>query len=429
MATQNLKQRQTNAPVSQADSGTHVVEKTIDDAHPGGKVKHGELVQLVRLLAFTSFFMAGCVSIVATQFLGAPLYWINKDLYYAYMSLTKRSFGILITCATEWWSPTIVRISGDASVAGQLRETADGRVECHFPDRMVMVANHQLYSDWLYLWWIAYANQPQMHGHIYIILKESLKYIPIIGQGMMFYGFIFMSRKMATDQARLAHRLGKLKERHSGPLSGSAGYDPMWLLLFPEGTNASNNSRNKSAKWAEKIGVKDMQHVILPRSTGTFFCLNELKGTVEYVYDCTVAYEGVPRGKFGQDYFTLHSTYLQGRPPKSVNMYWRRFAIADMPLDDPHKFDLWLREKWYEKDALMEQYINTGRFPEFESAVNGNATKDTVKGKFIETEVKAGHWWEVLRVVQVLAAFALVANLLARVWNVVFYGNQKGYQP
>lgn len=132
-----------------------------------------------------------------------------------------------------------------------------------------------------------------MHGHIYIILKESLKHIPIVGWGMRFYGFIFMTRKMATDQPRLAYRLGKLKEVHSGPLSGASGLDPMWLLLFPEGTNASDNGRAKSAKWAEKIGVKDMEHTLLPRSTGSYFCLNELKGTVDYVYDCTMVYGGV----------------------------------------------------------------------------------------------------------------------------------------
>jgi len=82
--------------------------------------------------------------IVTTQFLGVPLYWYNKDLYYAYMALTKQSFGIFVTTLTQWWSPTVVRISGDASVAGQLRKTPDGRVECHFPDRIVMIANHQV---------------------------------------------------------------------------------------------------------------------------------------------------------------------------------------------------------------------------------------------------------------------------------------------
>lgn len=68
----------------------------------------------------------------------------------------------------------------------------------------------------------------------------------------------------------------------------------MWLLIFPEGTNASDNGRRKSAQWAEKTGIKDMEHQLLPRSTGMFFCLNELDGTVDYVYDCTLAYEGIP---------------------------------------------------------------------------------------------------------------------------------------
>jgi 1-acyl-sn-glycerol-3-phosphate acyltransferase len=68
----------------------------------------------------------------------------------------------------------------------------------------------------------------------------------------------------------------------------------MWLLIFPEGTNASDNGRIKSAAWAKKINIKDMEHMLVPRSTGSFFCLNELKGTVDYVYDCTMAYEGIP---------------------------------------------------------------------------------------------------------------------------------------
>lgn len=151
----------------------------------------------------------------------------------------------------------------------------------------------QIYTDWLYLWWVGYANTPKTHGALYIILKESLKYIPIVGTGMRFYGFIFMSRKMAVDQPRMAHRLGKLKTQHTAP-NGEKYLDPMWLLLFPEGTNASQNGKNKSAKWAAKIGVKDPEHMLLPRSTGIYFCLSELKGTVDYVYDCTVAYEGVP---------------------------------------------------------------------------------------------------------------------------------------
>ncbi|KAM6509285.1 hypothetical protein FSOLCH5_012286 [Fusarium solani] len=262
-------------------------------AHPSGREGYGTLMQILRGALFSFYFMTCCIIIHITQFIGAPLYFFNRDWYYAYMAMTKRSFCLTITVMTQIWGPTTIRISGDESVAGQIKLRPDGGVQFEFPERLVLIANHQIYTDWLYLWWVGYANSPGMHGHIYIILKESLKMIPLIGWGMLFYGFIFMSRKMATDQPRLAYRLNKLKQRKVDP-NGKSYMDPMWLLLFPEGTNLSRNGRRKSAGWAAKNDLKDPDHVMLPRSTGMFFCLNELKGTMDYVYDCTVAYEGIP---------------------------------------------------------------------------------------------------------------------------------------
>jgi lysocardiolipin and lysophospholipid acyltransferase len=115
--------------------------------------------------------------------------------------------------------------------------------------------------------------------------------------------------------------------------------------------------------------------------------------------------------------------YLQGRPPPSVNMHWRRFAIADIPLNDEKEFEVWLRDRWYEKDAFMEQFLTTGRFPPNASATNG-ATNGNTKEDYIETEVKLCHWWEVGNIFVVLATFGLIANLGAKVWNVVLYGKQ-----
>jgi lysocardiolipin and lysophospholipid acyltransferase len=159
METGKLRQRQKPATVTKAE-----VDTGQKAGHPGGDIKHGGATQILRLLLVIVYFMSSCFSyacpvlvgtfycqrltndnrIVATQFIGVPLYWINRDLYYAYMALTKQSFGIFVTTLTQWWSPTVVRISGDASVAGEVRKTKDGRVECHFPDRMVMIANHQV---------------------------------------------------------------------------------------------------------------------------------------------------------------------------------------------------------------------------------------------------------------------------------------------
>ena len=102
-------------------------------------------------------------------------------------------------------------------------------------------------------------------------------------------------------------------------------------------------------------------------------------------------------------------------------MYWRRFAVKDIPLGDHEKFDLWLRERWYEKDALIEEYLTTGRFPGIVPAAKEMAN-GAMKEEYIETEVKLAHWWEVGSIFVVLATFGLVANLLARVWELVIYG-------
>lgn len=256
------------------------------------RLKHGIPMQVLRSLALAAWFNCCCVVIFVTQLVGAPLYLVQKDWYYSYMAHTKQCFGLVITALTEWGAPTLFRVSGDASVRGQLHVAQDGMLQASFPERLVLIANHQVYTDWIYLWWFAYTNV--MHGRIYIILKESLKYIPIMGQGMMFYGFIFMARKWLSDKPRLQHRLEKLKTRHTGSKSGRPQYDPMWLLIFPEGTNLSTNTKQRSDEYGQKQGYPPFKHEILPRSTGLFFCLQQLRGTVDWVYDSTIAYEGPP---------------------------------------------------------------------------------------------------------------------------------------
>jgi hypothetical protein len=260
-----------------------------------------------------------------------------------------------------------------------------------------------LYTDWLYLWWIAYTNN--MHGFIYIILKESLKNVPIIGWGCQFYNFIFLSRKWEQDQSTFKSHLSKL----NNPAN------PMWLIIFPEGTNLSASTREKSAAWAKKNGLKDMKHQLLPRSTGLRFCLQELRETTDWLYDCTIAYEGVPEGQFGQDIFTLRSSFFEGRPPKSVNMHWRRFRIDDVPLASPKAFEVWLRNRWREKDYMLEYFSRHNRFPaddfwkEHLGADVGDAKSEaSSRGKSlrsvprpaitIETEVKSGNWNEFVKI-------------------------------
>ncbi|EMD67496.1 hypothetical protein COCSADRAFT_34293 [Bipolaris sorokiniana ND90Pr] len=386
--------------------------------HPAGDIKHGAFAQALRMFLFAAYFAGSIMAIAITQYFGCPLYLYSKNLFYAWMAMSKQHFGIVVTTMTYWWAPVTMRVSGDKSMRGQLRKTKDGRLESEFPERLVLISNHQIYTDWVYLWWVAYTAS--MHGHLYIILKESLKYIPVIGWGMRLYGFIFLSRKWSTDKERFQHRLKRLTTSHSGPLSGSQELDPMWLLIFPEGTNLSSNGRAASKKWAEKNKIDDLRHALLPRSTGLLFCLKELKGSVEYLYDCTVAYEGVPVGQYGQDLFTLRGTYFQGRSPKSVNMHWRRYATADIPVHDEKEFSDWLLLRWREKDDLLQYFVENNRFPADDGETPNVDSGEPLKGAgWIETDVRPVKWYEWLQIFVPTAALGLVVNVFVKIFNIV----------
>jgi 1-acyl-sn-glycerol-3-phosphate acyltransferase len=321
------------------------------------------------------------------------------------MAFTKQSFGVLITTMTQWWSPTTVRVSGDTSIPKQLFRKADGGLECRFPKRLVMMANHQLYTDWLYLWWIAYTNN--MHGYVYIILKESLKNLPLVGWGAQFYNFIFLSRKWEQDLPQFQKNLDKLNNAE----------DPMWLLMFPEGTNLATSTREKSKAWAAKAGIQDMKHQLLPRSRGLQLCLQRLRKTTPWLYDCTIAYEGVPEGQYGQDIFTLQSSLFEGRPPKSVNMHFRRFKVSTIPIDNDKAFEVWLRNRWREKDYLLEHFYRFQTFPKDElwmvkqTKLKGRFTSQPAR--FIETQIKSNNSEEFLSIFAPLASVLSLSMLLS----------------
>lgn len=102
--------------------------------------------------------------------------------------------------------------------------------------------------------------------------------------------------------------------------------------------------------------------------------------------------------------------------------------MSSIPLDDPDRFDVWIRERWREKDDLLEQYVATGRFPahELPSLDGKGGTLNNAPGGFIETEVRPKHWLEFLQIFSVLGTCALLAYWGAKIWNLVNFGSMDG---
>ncbi|KAF2109747.1 acyltransferase-domain-containing protein [Lophiotrema nucula] len=312
-----------------------------------------KLEQIIRATVIISCFLVGNCCIHVLQWLGSPLYCINRRWFHEWQVKAKEMCALLLFALNQWASSCTVKVSGDASVRHQIRSAPEGQIILDFPDRLVLIANHQIYTDWIFLWWSAYIAKH--HGHFLVVLKDSLRRIPVFGPGMMFFDWIFLSRRWEKDRPRL--------QEHMESLSRPGSRFPMWLLIFPEGTNLSENTRGISKKWAEKMGIPDLKYILLPRTRGLHLCVERLGDSIEWLYDCTISYDGVPSGEYGQDIYTLKSLYVEGFKAPNVNIHWRRFAVKDIPLIDPAAFDQWLYERWAEKDKLLEYAEHHGHFP------------------------------------------------------------------
>ncbi|KAE9410871.1 hypothetical protein BT96DRAFT_846615 [Gymnopus androsaceus JB14] len=355
------------------------------------------LKQKLRAVAFFITFNLCCLTLNASQFVFLlplrllPFQW-SRSLYEEGIQYTKGSFGCLLILMCQWFSPTSLKITFESEGKGAvsqdvvesvvMRDKEGKVVSLNLPPKFVFIGNHQVYADWWYAWCLLYYVGQGAHKHVYITLKKSLKWIPVVGWGMQFFDFIFLARSWASDRVQLATHLsalGKAAETQDNPLA---------FILYPEGTLVSPHTRPLSTKYAEKMGIADMTNVLLPRSTGLLYSLRSLAPRVRdlHLIDVTMVYPGIPPLGYGQDYYTLRSMFFDGVPPPVLYVHIRLFNVQDLPIGDisdkhtpstlPNtnaveveipesekaEFDIWLRELWQEKDESMSRFFEIGRF-------------------------------------------------------------------
>ncbi|CBQ71335.1 conserved hypothetical protein [Sporisorium reilianum SRZ2] len=386
-------------------------------------------------IAFALVFNFCIISAHLFQLLSWPLslFPATRPIYHDHIAYSKLAFSRLLLLISQFFGPTQLVISIGDGQGGFLdpepfvhRDKQTGRIRSlDLPSRAVWMSNHQVYVDWLYLWCLAY--YADLADSILIILKKSLKWIPFVGWGMQFYRFIFLARNWASDQAQLAKQLGQVASQNHAESSAATASSTntakkLLLLIFPEGTLVSSQTRPISAKFAQKTGIKDLENVLLPRSTGLFFCLRTLAKEMDdlWLVDFTIGYPGVPPAGYGQDFYTLRSIFMQGIPPSAIHIHLTMTritppvagdtssnapSVAQIPtasIDTPPlganvkpaesseeertAFEAWLRRRWTDKDAQMHRFYTHGDFVggEFAKLVKQAQTVDATQpyGKF-----------------------------------------------
>ncbi|CAO1619745.1 unnamed protein product [Parajaminaea phylloscopi] len=368
---------------------------------------------LLQTIVFSVYFMSCIVLCHSVQVVLQPfrLFPQTKFIATAVNQWAKGAFGKCLVNMTWLFSPGNVVLSFRDEHGNLLDPqefvtlNSDGRLDTlNLPKRSIWISNHQVYTDWLYLWIICYFCGYQ--ESVYIILKDSLKWVPFVGPAMQWFDFIFLARSWAKDQRTLAHHLSKIavtSKRVARPLS---------LFIFPEGTLVSPLTRPQSKAYADKVGLQDCRNLLLPRSTGLLYCARALKKDIDdlVLIDATIGYPGVPSDGYGQSYYTLRSIYMQGIPPPSVHVSItiRKIKAGPSPINpedaardagampvgqveagashldlnagelERRAFDAWLLARWREKDALMDAFYRDGDF---------------VSGKFVGNKADAGEYY------------------------------------
>lgn len=239
--------------------------------------------------------------------------------------------------------------------------------------RDLVMANHQLYSDWVYLW--ALMDRVDRAGELKIIMKRSLRSVPVFGWSMRFFDFVFLNRKWEQDQAHFTKKLRGFVESNY----------PFCLLIFPEGTTLSRVNLTKSESFAAKLGVKPTSRVLLPRVLGMWEAVKALDSSLDGIYDITVGYSGIKETDEPENVFTLMDLFYSGITPEKVHYHLSYIPLKDIPRESADEFADWLRGKYYEKDRLLDEFYTTGQFPHSRSITKKLCPRYYLIQTFLET--------------------------------------------
>ncbi|KAJ6896558.1 1-acyl-sn-glycerol-3-phosphate acyltransferase 5 [Populus alba x Populus x berolinensis] len=208
-------------------------------------------------------------------------------------------------------------------------------------ERVLLIANHRTEVDWMYLWDLALRKG--CLGCIRYVLKSSLMKLPVFGWAFHILEFISVERKWEVDESNIHQMLSSFKDPR----------DPLWLALFPEGTDFTEQKCTRSKKYAAEHGLPILNNVLLPKTKGFYACMEDLRGSLDAVYDVTIGYK--PRCPSLLD-------NVFGVNPSEVHIHVRRIALGEIPTSEK-EVSAWLTNTFQLKDQLLSDFYLQGHFP------------------------------------------------------------------
>ncbi|CAG5027901.1 unnamed protein product [Parnassius apollo] len=285
------------------------------------------------------------------------LMFLNHNLYRKVVDVLFSLWELYPVALFQWCYNTRLRFFGDYVDPNE---------------NTIIVMNHRTRVDWNYVWIALYHATQETDSirqtglvncndfkckdkndvfdliaggksRLKFVLKDEIKALPGMGWIMQLNFFLYVKRNWQEDQQNLSQFVDYYRNLH---------YKNR-IVLFPEGTDLSDDNKRRSHKFAEANKLQRYEFVLHPRTKGWVALCSRLRcAGLTSVYDVTVAYDNPANTELD---------LISGKIPEEVFFHLKRYSINDLPSDD-EALKIWLNDRWQEKEYSLRKFHSDGVF-------------------------------------------------------------------
>nr|CCA27281.1 lysocardiolipin acyltransferase putative [Albugo laibachii Nc14] len=208
-------------------------------------------------------------------------------------------------------------------------------------ERAFWLSNHRTRIDWMLLWSLAF--EIGILGQLKIVLKDTLRKIPVFGWAMQHFLFIFLRRNWDEDKKQLSSLL---------PFLGSYESDSSYLF-FPEGSDLSERNVEKSNAFAKSRNLEPRKYTLHPRTNGFTFIFDKVHSKLDALYDITMLYIDHTNGERPSEV-----SLLSGRMPRAVYFYIERVPLDSLEseIGNNERMSTSIESKFQRKESILKTF-------------------------------------------------------------------------
>ncbi|XP_044742402.1 1-acyl-sn-glycerol-3-phosphate acyltransferase delta-like [Chrysoperla carnea] len=293
------------------------------------KIKQSRILHLcVGITLIASGVIVNLIQVI----LYLTLFRFNKYLYRKinyYLCYT--IYSQIVFCG-EWWANIDLYVY-----------VKKGEYDKYFgKEHAYCIMNHSYEIDWVVGW--ALCERLRLLGNCKAYAKKSIQYVPVIGWAWKCAEFVFLERSFDKDKDIISKQITELADHP----------DPIWLLIYPEGTRFTEEKHQVSLKFAKEKGLPQLKYHLNPRTKGFYASLPSMRGKIpsvldnELVFDPNDEYQPTIRNLINGKKFTVH-------------LYLHRIPMEQVP-EDEESCNKFMHDMFEKKDKLRKSFLETGDF-------------------------------------------------------------------